>query len=159
MKHIISIIALSILSFQGLFAQSTINNIYNKYSETKGVTTIYISETMLSLGMDLAASEIEDIDIKSIGNKLTGLYIINSENTQSIKEIKQDIKKLNLEGYEILMKVRDEGDKIDFLIKKEKGKNTYSHLAMIIEEDDEIVLMFFQGKGIKIGRASCRERV
>lgn len=152
MKSIYTLITLLCTMIStNLFAQTDIDELYKKYSEKEDITSVYISETMLSLGMNIAETDINNVNISGIAKKLTGLYILSIESSKSkiFSEFKSDINKLNKSGYETLMKVREGGkDGVDILIKKGKEKGSYSNIIMVANGKDDIALIFFKGNNI-----------
>ena len=84
----------ALLITAAMFAQSG-RNIYNKYSDAKDVSAVYISPVMLRLMGQLPDMEMGDehINITSIIRTMTGFYLINSENTEINNSISSDVNK------------------------------------------------------------------
>ena len=110
-----------------LNAQSgAIDDIFEKYSERDGFTTVTISGKLLSL---FAGKKNEGSDII---NKLTSIRILSVEDSllnENINFYREVSKKLDLSVYEELMAVKEGQDVTKFLI-KQKG-DVISELIVI----------------------------
>lgn len=153
MKHLYTFIIAALAFTFNSYAQNSIEDMYEKYSDMENVTSIYISETMLGLGADFVElSDVEDINISKIIKKLTGLYILNitKEGSSADQKFINDINTLKANGeFEILMKMKEGGNEhIDIYMRKDKEKDTYSDIILIINNTTETALIFFQGKNI-----------
>ncbi len=118
MKKILTIIAtLSLVA--SLNAQtSPIEELFNKYSERDGFTTVYISGRMFSL---LAGKE--GGENNNIMNRLRSIRILTIEDTllnSKINFYNEVNKKLDYKVYEELMVVKDKQETTKFLI-RQKG--------------------------------------
>lgn len=49
------------------------------------------------------------------------------------------------QNYELLMQVRDDGDNVDFFVKKNKGNNLIQELVMLVKEPNEFVMIQLLG--------------
>ncbi len=109
------------LMFTALRAQTNIiDEMFDKYSEKEGFTTVYISSKLLSLftPKDARAGEGSDIvhRLKSIRILTVGDSLLN----KSVNFYKELSNKLNMSDYEELMVVKEGNDVTKFLI-KQKG--------------------------------------
>jgi len=94
------------------FAQSG-KSIYNKYSDSEGISAVYISPAMFRMMGTIPSMDIDgyDVEIGSIVQSLTGMYILNSENKKINDALKADVEKFISKGkYELLMEAKDNGD-------------------------------------------------
>ena len=130
-----------------------INQLFDKYQEVEGVTSIKIAKPMFSLlsKLDIKDSELESI--KPLLGKIQGLKIMIIENEEgasgvnSLKskisnEISSSVNKLNLQE---LMSVNSKGSKIKFLSGQEKD-GVLDDLLLNINSDGNTVLMMLDGK-------------
>ena len=93
------------------FAQDS-KYIYNKYSDEKGVSAVYISPAMFKM-----IGRIPEIDtgnssqdISGVVRKLKGFYLISTENPELVESIKADVKKFIGNGkFELMMEAKDDG--------------------------------------------------
>ncbi|MBQ3625077.1 MAG: DUF4252 domain-containing protein [Prevotella sp.] len=98
--------------------------LFKKYSNTKGVETIYISKTLLSL---MPKSALGDKDVSQIAGKLEQIRILDCENKDLIPEIKKDAENFyKKEKYEVAMENNEEGERTVIYIRKiKKQKNEF----------------------------------
>jgi len=148
MKRIITI-AVFLLAALSAFAQ-TGKSIYNKYSEEKNVSAVYISPSMFKLMgklPDMEAAD-EDFNITPFVKSLEGFYLIDSENMKVNDELKKDVEKFIAgKTYELLMEAKDDGETVRFY-SHTKGEFVTS-FVMISIEDDECTFMCLEGQMLK----------
>jgi len=117
MKRIILISTALCLSTLLIAQTSAIDDIFEKYSERDGFTTVTISGKLLSL---FAGKKSEGSDII---NKLTSIRVLSVEDSilnQSINFQKEISKKFDFSGYDELMVVKEGSDATIFLT-RQKG--------------------------------------
>ena len=144
MKKIIAAVVL-LLAAISMQAQSA-KNLYRKYGDEKGVTAVYISPAMFRLIGHLPDVDLEDEDInlKPILKSITGMYILNCENTVVADKLLNDVEKMLDSGqYELLLEAREEGELTRmFTSGNEKSVSCFILLNI---EDDEVNLISFEG--------------
>ena len=128
--HSIYIAFLSLLLMtvvQGAMAQDAL---FDKYEDTNGVTTVFISKTMLSMIPNVKTG---NRDISKIAGKLDQLRILTCEKASLIPRILDDAKKIyKSEGYEVIMRMNDDGEKMTIYQRSLKGgKNEF----VLLQED------------------------
>ena len=145
MKRMIIIAAL-LLSFICASAQDG-KSIYQKYSDSEGVSAVYISPAMFRLMGKIPDMEVEgkDVNLAPIIQTLTGLYIINTEDPKIIASLKKDVDKFISGGkYELLMEAKDSGDIVRMYT---VGTETIvDSFVMIAVEPDETSFICIDGK-------------
>lgn len=118
MKRIYITAILALLCTFASYAQT----IFDRYADTDGVTTVYISKTMLSMMPDMQTNE---MDISSIASKLDNIRILTCDKSSLIPKLIKETQSLG-KGYEKLMQVNDSGEKVDIFMKSlAGGKNEY----------------------------------
>ena len=157
MKKIL-LIFIFIFTSLNIFGQSDkLNQLFDQYQDTEGVTSIKIAKPMFRL---LGNLNIEDEDLKKIKpliNKVNSLKILvvdkpDSNNKDSIvaynnfqkvqKSMLSALKNLN---YEELMTVNSKDNKIKFLAAN-TASNVLDNLLLSINGEDSNVLMMLDGK-------------
>ena len=97
--------------------------IFDKYEDTNGVTTIYISKTMLGMIPNVKAGK---HDIGNIASKLDYIRILSWSG-----------------NYETIMKMNDDGEKMTIYQRTLKdGKNEF---ALLTEDKDEVTIINLMG--------------
>ena len=120
---------------------------FQDLSNIKGVTSVIISETMLSLiGGNSDMIDIDNFDVKGILSKLKSIQILNSETAQSTKEMRQKIQtyldKMNVMP---IMSVKEDDEKTLIYFIEPKGKKDYAQLILFVDETDEISFISMSG--------------
>lgn len=112
--------------------------IFKKYEDAKGVQTVYLSKTLLSLAAG-SLDDVEDMDLRSIAGKLDNLRILDCEKAGMAAKIKVDALAAFKNGrYEEMMRVND-GDEKTFIYFRKNGKK--NEFALLNIERDEVQLI------------------
>lgn len=142
MKKII-VIAVMLLSAIGAFAQDG-KSIYQKYSDEKDVSAVYISPAMFRLMGKIPDLKVEDSDINlgPIIKSLSGLYIIDSTNPIVNDTLKGEVDSLVKAGrYEMLMEAKDSGETVRmYTLGTESIVNSFVMVSVDGEETSFICL-------------------
>ena len=116
---------------------------FEKYADMKNVSYVYISKYMLGMASKASMPSVPGVDTKSLVSKLTGIQIISSEEKTARAKLRNDVKDiLARDKYEVLMQIREDGDKVD--IYHCVGKQQ-SVVVMLMDEDDSATVMIFSG--------------
>lgn len=116
---------------------------FEEYADMKNVSYVYISKYMLGMASKTSMPSVPGVDTKSLASKLTGIQIISSEEKTARVKLKNDVKDiLAHDKYEVLMQIREDGDKVD--IYHCVGKQQ-SVVVMLMDEDDSATVMIFSG--------------
>ena len=145
MKKILLAAAFMLLAFSS-FAQDG-RSIYNKYSDSKGVSAVYISPAMFRLighipDLDLGGG---DVNLTSVIQSLDGMYLIDSENADINGKIKSDAEKFVRSGkYEMLMEVKEDGEVVHMYTSGDE--KVVTSFVMIAAEPGECTFICLDGK-------------
>lgn len=116
---------------------------FEKYADMKNVSYVYISKYMLRMASNSSMPSVPGVDTKSLASKLTGIQIISTEEKTARAKLKNDVKDiLARDKYEVLMQMREDGEKVD--IYHCVGKQQ-SVVVMLMDEDDSATAMIFSG--------------
>ena len=144
MKRIALIAALLLLTISS-FAQNG-RSIYQKYSDTEGVSAVYISPAMFRLmgKMPDLQMEGEDVNLAPLVLSLSGLYLISCEDSAVGKEIIKDAEKLVAAGkYELLLEAKDSGEAVRiYTVGDDK---TVTGFVMIAADSSETTFICLDG--------------
>ncbi len=122
---------------------SAIDEMFDKYSEKKGFTTIYISSKLLSLFTPREAKTGEGGDIVRRLKSIRILSVEDSLLNKGVNFYKELSSRINLKEYEELMTVRD-GDEVTKFLIRQKG-DIISELLVIAGGPDDNTLISIQG--------------
>lgn len=118
-------------------------NRFDKIAEMEGVTSVYVSPKMFSMMKD-SNSNTGDINIDKVAKKLTGLQILSSENSDASSLLRKETAFINPKnGYEELMRVKDEGERMFIYMKEGKETNEY---ILLVDENKEFTVIILEGK-------------
>ena len=125
-----------------LFAQAQ-QSFFDKYAEMEGVTSVYISKNMLSL-LPNVNSTINGIHIGNIASRLDNIQILSSDESAIISKLRKETASINTQnGYEELMRVRENGEKTTIYLKDKKGKK--KEFVLLVDEKDELTIISIVG--------------
>lgn len=136
--YLILFFVTAMAAFTSMSAQEAI---FEKYEDTNGVTTIYISKTMLGMIPNVKAGK---HDIGKIAPKLDFLRILSCEKASLVGSLLDDARKAYRSGgYEVIMKMNDDDEKVTIYQRTQKdGKNEFS---LLTEEKDEMTIINVMG--------------
>ncbi len=138
MKRFAFILITALLATATLHAQESF---FEKFADREGVTSVYISQKMFSLMKDIDTG---DVDLNNLSGKISSLQILTCENKEVAAEIRKETSYIQKEnGYEELMRVKDEGERILIYVKEGKKENEY---ALLVDEPDEFTIILLNGK-------------
>jgi hypothetical protein len=92
------------------FAQNNSNRLFDKYTDTDGVTSVYISKAMFRM---MPGIENTGLNLMNMSGKIESLYILTTEKKALIPSIRKDFSQL-VKDHEELMRVRDGDTKATF---------------------------------------------
>ena len=140
-KSILSILLLACFTFA--FAQK---NPFEKFSDMDGVTSVYISKTMLSLIPKNSKVDYGGVNVGEFLNKLSSILILTSED-QKIAPQMLALANERVKGneYGLLMRVKsDDNDNVNFYMKG-KPEEIHELIMIVAGNDGENVIMQFLG--------------
>ena len=99
-----------LLTLSTLFCQAQ-QSFFDKYAEMDGVTSVYITKSMLKMFPDMSG-KINGVNVGNIANRLDKIQILSADEAHIIEQLRKETKHINTKnGYEELMRVRDDGEK------------------------------------------------
>ena len=148
MKKIIILIALTFAYFFPLNAQKkALENLFDQYQDTEGVTSIKIAKPMFNMLSKLNIGDSDLDQIRPLLGKIQGLKILVIEDNAGIsKKVSKDIlSKISNLNYTELMTVDNKEAKIKFLSSDAKD-GILDDLLLNINSTGNTVLMMLDGK-------------
>lgn len=152
MNTIKTLIISAVLLIAATINANAQNEFYQKYSEKKDVTKVYISKTLFSLmnaqdGMNVNYGNSSNrLDISKVVKNLDGMYILTTRNQSLAKEMDADFKNL-LQKYklELLMEVNDNEDEVKMYVTRDGQEITHFFMHSH-ESDGELVIIYLEGR-------------
>lgn len=146
MKKLFTIAAILLLDTLA-HAQDS-KSIYNKFSDEKGVSAVYISPSMFKMIGKLPEIEIGDngekVDITPIVNTLKGFYLLNTSDDGVVRRLNNDVKSLLGKGsFELMMEAKNDGETIR--IYTDGDDNIIRSLVMMALNGSEATFLSMDG--------------
>ena len=147
MKKIYAI-AVMLLMAVGAYAQSG-KTIYNKYSDSMGVSAVYISPTMFRIigqlpDLDVETSDGEKINVAPLVRSFDGFYLLSVSDKSKAAELKQEAQSMIKSGrFEMLMEAKDSGSTVRiYTVGDDK---TIASLVLLAQEGDSVQFICLEG--------------
>lgn len=123
------------------FTLNAQNSIFDKYSDMKNVSSVYISKTMIEMQPDLYT---KDLYIGKVVGQLDAVYVISTMDDNVKKELRKDIEQFIQKGkYELLMKQKGTVSRSAFYVKR-KG-DIVKELVMITDGNTKLKFISLSG--------------
>lgn len=135
-----------LLTLSTLFCQAQ-QSFFDKYAEMDEVTSVYITKSMLKMFPSMSGT-INGVDVGNLASKLENIQILSADDSNIIEQLRKDTKHINSKnGYEELIRVRDDGDKTTIYFKEQK-KN--SEFILITDSGNEFTIISIVGNDISL---------
>ena len=116
---------------------------FDKYAEMDGVTSVYISKSMLSL-FPKGQTNVNGINIGDIASRLDNIQILSADKQPIVDKLRKETSDINTKnGYEELMRVREDGEKTTIYFKD--GKKDRKEFVLLVDEKDEFTIISIVG--------------
>lgn len=143
MKAAITTIITILLNAFTVYGQvDAIDKYFSKYMNDPDFVTIYVSGKMFSLMSEIPQEE-EDQYIKKQLEDLKGLRILNSDKVDGVRMYREITEKLDFNGYEMLMIVREDDQEFKFMVKEADG--VIEELLMLSGQDNDFFMLSLVG--------------
>jgi len=122
MKKLVFIIALIAISLSMVGQKSAVDEIFDRYNGKEGFTSVYISSRMFSL---LARIDSEDEEFRNLVTRIKSIRILSIDSTMNVAGLNfaaDLVPKLNRNGFEELMTVREKDGEVWFMIREVGGR-------------------------------------
>ncbi|MDR0989337.1 MAG: DUF4252 domain-containing protein [Prevotellaceae bacterium] len=108
-------------------------SLFDRYADTEGITTVYISKTMLGM---VSLSDGIDSYLGSLKGKITALNILTCEEAGLITQLRSETAQMVSKNYEELMRVRDGQEQVVFYA-QQTGEQLHDLLMVVDEKEPE----------------------
>lgn len=127
-----------LLACAGLHAQESF---FEKFADRKGVTSVYISKRMFGMMKNIDSG---NINLANVAGKINSMQILTCENKSVADELRKETAHIKPEnGYEELIRVREEGERVTIYVKEGTKENEY---VLLVDEQDEFTIILLNGQ-------------
>ena len=144
MKRRVYIITL-MLVFGTLFCNAQ-QSFFDRYAEWRDIKTVYISKRMLKMVKSYDGEvKVNGMRLGIMNEGLENIQIFNCEVKPAIEKLREETRELvPANGYEEVISIRDEGEKVSILFKK--LKENLSEFVLITDRPNEFNIISIVGK-------------
>ena len=146
MKRLTLLLAALMLLCLSAHAQDG-KSIYQKYSDAENVSAVYISPAMFRLIGKIPDLETGDnkVNLTPVIRSLTGMYILNSENTAINEQLRSEAERFIKAGkYELLLEAKDNGEAVRmYTVGNDRLINGF---VMLAAENEEVTFICLDGQ-------------
>ena len=137
----ISIIAL-LMTLCSVFSYGQ-QSFFDKYAEMDGVTSVYITKSMLSL-FPKGQTNVNGVNIGNIASRLDNIQILSSDEPSIVTKLRKETADINTKnGYEELMRIREDGEKTTIYFRDKK--NEKKEFVLLTDEKNELTIISIVG--------------
>ena len=116
---------------------------FDKYAEMDGVTSVYITKSMLSL-FPKGQTNVNGINIGDIASRLDNIQILSADEQPIVDKLRKETSHINTRnGYEELMRVREDGEKTTIYFKD--SKKDKKEFVLLQDAKDEFTIISIVG--------------
>ena len=116
---------------------------FDKYADMDGVTSVYITKSMLSL-FPKGKANVNGINIGDIASRLDNILILSADEKDIIEKLRKETSNINTKnGYEELMRVREDGEKTTIYFRDKK--NEKKEFVLLSYGKDEFTIISIVG--------------
>ena len=115
---------------------------FDKYADLDGVTSVYITKSMLSL-FPKGKTNVNGINIGDIASRLDNIQILSADEKNIIDQLRKETSSINTKnGYEELLRIREDGTKTTIYFNEKKKQKEF---VLLVDEKDEFTIISIVG--------------
>ena len=115
---------------------------FDKYADLDGVTSVYITKSMLSL-FPKGKTNVNGINIGDIASRLDNIQILSADEKSIIDQLRKETSSINTKnGYEELLRIREDGTKTTIYFNEKKKQKEF---VLLVDAKDEFTIISIVG--------------
>ncbi len=142
-KSLLSSFVIVFMVFQVSAQTDAIEKLFSDYQKNEDFSVVYVGPKMFQMFAKAAKNGESDEEFMDIVKDLKGLRIMTTSK-KSLLIYGEANKRLNSNGYEELMTVKEKGSNVRFVTKE--TNNTITELLLVVGSVDSFTMMSFTGK-------------
>lgn len=146
MKRLV-ILAVALSLTVSSFADNLGRKIYNRYSDEKDVSAVYISPSMFKMINRLPEMDMggQNVELTGLIRALDGFYLIDSRNRTVNASLKGEMDKFLSEGnMELMLEAKEEGENVRIYTRSQGEIMT--HFVLVATEREECTVVYLEGQ-------------
>lgn len=117
-------------------------NLYEKYNDMRGVSSVYISKAMIDMNPALFT---EDVYIGKVSGQLNSVQVLSTMDNNIKKDMRKDLRAMvQSSKYELLMKQKGQVSSSEFYVNRRGDK--VKELIMIIDGAAKLKFVYLEGE-------------
>ena len=115
---------------------------FDKYADLDGITSVYITKSMLSL-FPKGKTNVNGINIGDIASRLDNIQILSADEKNIIDQLRKETSNINNKnGYEELLRIREDGTKTTIYFNEKKKQKEF---VLLVDAKDEFTIISIVG--------------
>ncbi len=143
MKNIFSIFIILLSGYLSYSQTDAIEKLFNDYQKNEDFSVVFVGPKMFQMFAKGTNNGDSNDEFTDLVKDLKGLKIM-STTKKTLATYNEANKRLNANGYEELMTVKDKGSNVRFVTKE--SNKTITELLLVVGATDNFTMMSFTGK-------------
>jgi hypothetical protein len=145
MKKAVIITVISFMSISAFAQNDVVTKLFSDYNDDEKFTKVTVSNKMFELFTKIEPGDANEKEILDAISKIQGLKILTADSIANSKKLfDMVVSKINGNGYDMLMEVKDAKENLKFMIKEENG--VISELITVVGGNKAFFLMSLYGE-------------
>lgn len=124
----------------------TIDGLFKEFSQAENAEYVNVSPFMM--GMAKIATRFVDSETAKVSSKIQSVKVLSLDNSspETRRRLGERLDDLNTDGYEELIRVNDNGEKIRIFARMDKDSATIRRLVVLCTDSSDCSLVSIKGK-------------
>lgn len=125
---------------------TSIDGLFKEFSQAENAEYVNLNPFMMTLAK--MATSVADSDAAKVTSKIKSVKVLSLEDSpaETKRRLSQRLADLNTDGYEELIRVNDNGEKVRIFARMDKDSSTIRRLIVLCSDSNDCTLVSIQGK-------------